>query len=47
VLHSSIYVPYQQHYHSEVNLFCIFALYNAVWNKLEVEILPTVGGYLL
>jgi len=48
MLHSSIYVPYQQHYDSEVNLFCIFALYNAVWNSLgRGGILPTVGGYLL
>jgi len=44
----SIDVPYQQHYHSEVNLFCIFPLYNAVWNNLiGGGNLPTVGGYLL
>jgi len=37
MLHSLTDVPYQQHYHSEVNLFCIFQLYNAVWNNLVGE----------
>ena len=33
MLRSSIDDPYHHHYHNEVNLFCIFPLYNAEWNN--------------
>jgi len=52
MLRSSLDDPYHHHYHTEVNSFCIFPLYNAEWIFLGGEggvegILPTAGGHLL
>jgi hypothetical protein len=30
---SKIFVTYQQHWHAQINLFCLFSLFNEVWNN--------------